>query len=231
MRFIITTIITLLLTSTPLSAQNDQVERYFDYGMERMREGNYAEAYCYLRPLADRGHEQAQYTLGWMYHNGYGLRIDDAKAFEWWNRAAGSGNRDALFALGLLYEQGLGTEEAPDKAAEMYIQAARKGSEDAVNLILSLVKEPSSALRPPLLAELSNDWTLLSDKAWIISSEKANVRKGPGKKHSVQFVLKQGQKIYELDSSKKWLQIGVEGEARTGWLHTSLLKKAEAEKP
>ena len=228
MRFLTLKLIALLLFSGSLgAAQNNQVDRYFDYGIERMREGNYAEAYCYLRPLADRVHADAQYTLGWMYHNGYGLRIDDEKAFEWWNRSAGADNREATFALGLLYEQGLGTEKSPAKAADMYLKAARKNSEDAISLIHSLLREPTSPLYAPLLERLGQDWQLISKKAWVVKSEKANVRKGPGKKHAVKFVLKREQKIYELDRTGKWFMVGIDGEARHGWLHQSLLTKAE----
>jgi TPR repeat protein len=224
MRLVTLKLIALLLFSAPLAAaQNNQANRYFDYGIERMREGNYAEAYCYLRPLADRGHADAQYTLGWMYHNGYGLRIDDEKAFEWWNRSAGADNRDAIFALGLLYEQGLGTEKSPAKAAEMYLKAARNNSEDALSLIHSLIREPSSPLYAPLMEGLGQDWQLVSKNTWIVKSEKANVRKGPGKKHAVQFVLTKDQKLYELGRSAKWLKVGVDGDTRHGWLHQSLL--------
>jgi len=109
----------------------------------------------------------------------------------------------------------------------MYLKAARNNSEDAISLIHSLLREPSSPLYEPLLEGLGQDWQLISKKAWVVKSEKANVRKGPGKKHPVQFVLKREQKLYELDRSGKWLMVGIDGDARHGWLHQSLLTEAK----
>ncbi|UCB55385.1 MAG: sel1 repeat family protein, partial [Thiotrichales bacterium] len=45
-----------------------------------MRAGNYAEAYCVLKPYAESGDPEAQYNIGWMYLNGYGLMMNDKLA-------------------------------------------------------------------------------------------------------------------------------------------------------
>ena len=79
-----------------------------------MRRGDYAVAYCLLQPLGDSGDRHAQYTLGWMYHNGYGLAIDDAKSLAWWRKAAEQDLADASFALGMLFSQGVGGRSGRD---------------------------------------------------------------------------------------------------------------------
>lgn len=205
-----------------LSANAAQNPPYFDYAMEKMRDGDYAEAYCYLKPLAERGHNRAQYTLGWMYHNGYGLRIDDEKALAWWKKAAAQKDPDALFALGLLYEQGMGVSKDPGEAARLYVWALERGNDDAPGLIRNHLAEPESRLNPYLLNEVSGQWNLLGPTLQI-SSEMANIRSGPGKKHKTAFKLKRDHTVTELDRRGKWVHIGVNGQAKAGWVHQSLV--------
>ena len=52
-----------------------------------------------LMAMAEAGDVHAQYSLGWMYHNGYGLSIDDERAQEWWGKAANQNDADSQYAL------------------------------------------------------------------------------------------------------------------------------------
>ncbi len=219
----------LLLCPVPGSASNaPQDQGYFDYAMEKMRNGDYAEAFCYLKPLAERGDNRAQYTLGWMYHNGYGLHIDDEKALAWWKKAAAQKDPDALFALGLLYEQGMGVSKDPVEAARLYVWALEQGNEDALGLIRSHLSEPNSKLYPYLLEEIGGQWNLLGPNL-NISSRMANIRKGPGKKYKVAFKLEQGHSVTELERKGKWVHVGINGQTKNGWVHESLLTPAVGE--
>jgi uncharacterized protein len=214
----------LLLYALPgLAAPDPYNQRHFDYAMEKMRDGDYAEAFCYLKPLAEQGDNRAQYTLGWMYHNGYGLRIDDEKALAWWKKAAAQKDPDALFALGLLYEQGLGVKKDPAEAARLYIWAAEQGNEDALSLVRNYLKEPDSSLNQQLLEEIQSQWQLLGPPSRI-SSRKANIRRGPGKKYKIIMKLEQDDTVTELAHKGKWIQVGINGQARIGWVHESLLE-------
>ena len=97
-----------------------------------MREGNFAEAYCILRPHAEAGDAEAQYNVGWMYLNGYGLAINDSLALEWWQRAADQGHVDAIFSMAMLYSLGEGqVRKDMDRAVDLYLLAAEEGHEDA----------------------------------------------------------------------------------------------------
>jgi uncharacterized protein len=48
------------------------------------QKGDYAAAYEFLRPLADTGDVRAQFDLGQLYANGWGVRRDYAKAVAWY---------------------------------------------------------------------------------------------------------------------------------------------------
>jgi TPR repeat protein len=130
---------TLLLSVVPVHALADggdsgrqqERSRYLE-AAAAVQHGDYAVAYYFWRPLAEKGDAEAQYALGWMYHNGYGLVIDDQVARAWWEKAAAQGSADAMFALGTLYS--VGSDTIPrDYAAAMrlWAEAAAKGNENA----------------------------------------------------------------------------------------------------
>ncbi len=50
--------------------------------------GDYATALRLWRPLAERGHADAQYSLGVMYSQGRGVPQDYVQAHMWFNLAA-----------------------------------------------------------------------------------------------------------------------------------------------
>ncbi|MEN8178064.1 MAG: sel1 repeat family protein [Pseudomonadota bacterium] len=62
-------------------------------------ENNYRLVFQLLFPLAAKGNDQAQYTLGYLYHHGLGVEKNDQQAMNWIQRAAAQGNKKALEAL------------------------------------------------------------------------------------------------------------------------------------
>jgi TPR repeat protein len=69
----------------------------------------YAEALVLLTPLAEGGNADAAYLLGEMYgprswgqkgENRYGVELDNARAIQWWSKAAEAGNARAQLKLG-----------------------------------------------------------------------------------------------------------------------------------
>jgi TPR repeat protein len=118
-------------TRTMANQQRVDQSRYLEAAAAAQR-GDYVVAYCFWRPLAEKGDAEAQYALGWMYHNGYGLVTDDRAAKGWWEKAVAQGHTDAMFSLGTLYS--VGSEAvARDHAAAMrlWVQAAGAGHENA----------------------------------------------------------------------------------------------------
>jgi len=56
----------------------------------------YGEAIPILKSLAEEGYMPAQFHLGFCYENGAGLPQDNAKAIEWYGKAAQQGDDEAL---------------------------------------------------------------------------------------------------------------------------------------
>ncbi len=110
--------------------------------------GDYVVAYCFWRPLADQGDAEAQYALGWMYHNGYGLVSDDEQARFWWEKAISQGHGEAMFSLGTLYSVGSETIERNYAAAmKLWVRAADAGNENAQFALRELVQRNLPELR------------------------------------------------------------------------------------
>lgn len=65
-------------------------------------QGDYEKAAAQLTPLANKGDAQAQYTLGYMYYYGQGVRRDRQLGTFWMQQSAKQGNTSALKALELL---------------------------------------------------------------------------------------------------------------------------------
>ena len=59
------TILLFLITfaTFPTIARSNDLED----AIAAMHTGDFAEAYCIMRPLAERGDADAQYNIGWMY--------------------------------------------------------------------------------------------------------------------------------------------------------------------
>lgn len=72
-----------------------------------------------------RGNSEAQYSLGWMYASGYGLKNDYREAAKWFREAAVQGHAQAQSSLGRLYEDGLGVP----KDIQSYLKWTRKSAD------------------------------------------------------------------------------------------------------
>ncbi len=80
-----------------------------------------------LKQLAERGHADSQYELGIRLYEGRGLPKDEAKAAEWFLKAAEQQNLPAMNALGHVLEFGQGVAKDEKKAVEWYTKAAKLG--------------------------------------------------------------------------------------------------------
>ncbi|MBI5436781.1 MAG: SEL1-like repeat protein [Nitrosomonadales bacterium] len=75
-------------------AQNTNMSGQFGSGVQSPEE-KFAE----VKQKAESGSSKDQLGLGRMYYNGVGVTKDDAKAAEWWQKAAAQGNEAAQEAL------------------------------------------------------------------------------------------------------------------------------------
>ena len=100
----------------------------FGNGMKAYRSGDYATAIEEWRPLAEADHAAAQFNLGLMYYNGYGVPQDYAEALTWYRRAAEAGNAEAQYNLGRIYDRGAGVPQDYIVAYMWYNLAAAQSS-------------------------------------------------------------------------------------------------------
>ncbi len=93
----------LVLSGCVGSAEKEALENDPQYILGQAKqaylEKNYRLVFQLLFPLAAEGNDQAQYTLGYLYHHGLGVEKNDQQAMNWIQRSAAQGNKKALEAL------------------------------------------------------------------------------------------------------------------------------------
>ncbi len=225
----VASLILLLLSSFSLSAQmfSDPVTRdetLDRHAREAMQQGNYAVAFCIWQPLAQAGDSEAQFNIGWMYHNGYGLRIDDETALYWWLQAAARGSTDAHFALGDLYANGQGVDKNGAIALGWYISAALKGHAQAQETLTNILVGDDKLAKSTFQLLLQTDWSILGETLEV-SVDKANTRRGPATTYPVVTVLEKGHQVIPLRQEGGWTYVGITGMGKTAWIFSSLINK------
>lgn len=89
------------------------------------------QKFANIRLAAQKGDAGAQYNLGLMYEQGYGVIPDMREAAAWFEKSAENGEANAQYRLGFLYYQGQGVPRDLPRAAEWYKKAAEQGSTPA----------------------------------------------------------------------------------------------------
>ena len=95
-----------------------------DDAVAAARRGDYASAHQLLRPLADNGDVRAQFNLGYLYANGWGVPRDDAEGAKWYRKAADQGLAVAQHYLGTAFAYGDGVQQDDREAARWFQRAA-----------------------------------------------------------------------------------------------------------
>jgi TPR repeat protein len=98
-----------------------------DKGLAAYDVGDYETSLSECQPLADEGNAIAQFCVGRLYANGFGVAMNDALALQWYGRAAEQGYSEALYNLGLMHANGWGVEMNDEEAAKLYRLAADQG--------------------------------------------------------------------------------------------------------
>ncbi len=88
-------------------------------------------AALWMREAARRGHMYAQFDLGNMYANGFGVERSDPEAARWFEAAAELGHKDAQYNLGIMYLTPRGVEQDRERAFQWFRRAAEQGHRDA----------------------------------------------------------------------------------------------------
>lgn len=110
------------LASAGMSAAAD-----FEKGLKAAQSGDMKTALKEWAPLAAKGHAQAQFNLGVMYHTGKGVEKDLGEAYSWFLLAAEQGLPQAQNHVGYFLENGIAVSQDHIKAASWYRLAAKQG--------------------------------------------------------------------------------------------------------
>lgn len=105
----------------------------FDEAAAAFSTGDYAKAQVELKPLLEKHDPRAEYAMGVLYENGFGVAKDPQQAAAWYLKAAEQGNSDAQFNLGAMNEHGVGIPVNYVEAARWYRPAAEAGDIDALS--------------------------------------------------------------------------------------------------
>jgi TPR repeat protein len=71
--------------------------------------------------------QRAAMKLGYMYQGGFGVEIDNQKAFAYYKQLEGSDIPQGLTLLGVMYDYGTGIKKDEKKAMKLYCRAAKLG--------------------------------------------------------------------------------------------------------
>ena len=107
------------------------IQASFNAGEVLFEREEYEEAAAHLFDAAAAGHARAQYYLGEMNYNGWGMPENEIAAAEWYRLAARQGETDAMYKLGLLFHVGDDLPRDCEEAAGWYRMAAEKGHDEA----------------------------------------------------------------------------------------------------
>ena len=112
--------ILFLLFSLPIYASENEFQKGYDLALK----GKYFEAFKIWKPLAEKGNDLAQYSLGVMYRDSLGIEQNYKLAEKWTRLSAEQGNPTAAFNLAHIYELGLGVEKDFTEAMKWYDMAS-----------------------------------------------------------------------------------------------------------
>lgn len=78
------------------------IEKAIEKAKKYYSNKEYAQTFTTLKPLAEKGDSEAQYSLGYLYLYGEGVKKDEKRAIFWINKAANQGFADAINARKIL---------------------------------------------------------------------------------------------------------------------------------
>jgi TPR repeat protein len=96
-------------------------------GEEAYRRKNYSRAFTLLRPEAERGQPRAQYLIGRLYEDGFGVERNYGEAARWYRAAAEHGDPLAQHALSVFYAVGWGVAADPAESVKWLRRSAEQG--------------------------------------------------------------------------------------------------------
>ena len=99
----------------------------YELGNKYYKAEDYVEAVKWYTLSAEQGYSYAQYNLGIIYYNGYGVKQDYIEAAKWFWQSAKQGYANAQYNLGVMYFKGEGVKQDYAEARKCYELAAAQG--------------------------------------------------------------------------------------------------------
>ena len=109
-------LIVLFALLLPVAAQAG-----LDEGVAAYTAGDYATAMTEFRTLADQGNPDGQYFVGFFYHNGFGVKANQAEALKWFEKAALQGDQRSQYYAGIIHTTGKGGVAKDLVTADMWL--------------------------------------------------------------------------------------------------------------
>ncbi|MCX5831033.1 MAG: tetratricopeptide repeat protein [Deltaproteobacteria bacterium] len=105
----------------------------YQKGMKHYKPDDVAAAVSELKPLAEQGNAEAQFNLGSLYYQGWGVPQDYREAAKWLRKAAEQSHGFAQATLGTIYAEGIQGVIDKDypQALMWFILAAAQGDMEA----------------------------------------------------------------------------------------------------
>ena len=100
-----------LAADFPTAAFAAPADKPFRDGLSAYNSGAFQKAMTIWLPLAQSGDAASQAGIGFMYHRGLGIAVDNEKAAYWLRQAAEHGQPEGQLMLGSLYFYGAGVEK------------------------------------------------------------------------------------------------------------------------
>lgn len=107
------------------------LEAMYDEAKQLLRKNEYTDCIRVLKDLDKQGYEPAQYELGELYEQGWGVKKNYKKAYEYYRKASNQGHIESHYALGCLYSKGWGVERDDIQAIHYWLLAAKHGYQQA----------------------------------------------------------------------------------------------------
>ncbi|CAH1906320.1 conserved hypothetical protein [Candidatus Nitrotoga sp. HW29] len=144
-----------------MSESND-----FKEGLNYFLNKDYINAEKCFRKAAEQGDPEAQFCLGDMYNNGYGVTKDERKAVALFRKSAEQRFAPSQINLGIMYSQGNGVEQDLIEAFMWLNIAGRAVDEEGGDLavdeegrdLLGVVEEQMTAGQITEALRRSNVW-------------------------------------------------------------------------
>jgi TPR repeat protein len=116
-----------------LAADNGILDSQSLFGRLAYENGDFVEAFKYLKLAGDRGDGNSKFTLAECFAYGKGVEIDQIKAFKFFKQAANQGIRNAQFAISEIYKKCFFDNIENSQKSTHYLElAAQNGHIDAM---------------------------------------------------------------------------------------------------